>query len=399
MDLETEDFEGVDILAAGGPYHGQGSARNGDHYDVARLERFASDARELANEVRAAVKLGHSPEQQLLRESGLLDEHGAPAAGWLDSLRVEGDKLKADLRRVPKKLAGIIRAGGFRTRSVEMQRYTSPSTGKTYDWVITGLALLGAKAPAVRTLDDIVALYAAPEGLLPDLDDEAPEGTRTVNFEAGSIPDPGMADATLTLTSEQTGGLAKALGLKAAELAPEKLLAAIETATKTATQAVADQAKTELEAATKKLSDAEAELKTLKAAAGAADGEGAKELAETLKALAASAEKGEKAAEDLRVMRRETLLDNAIRAGKLEPAMRAQYVKLYDASPDVTRETIEALPKRDDLFKVFGADGADISGEGPVEDDEAQKEADARYRAYCAAVGIDAPTRTAEVAA
>lgn len=389
--LETVDIAGIDLLAAGGPYLGTGSAPGGDFYSVDDLQRFAANATALSGEVRIPIKLGHSPQQNLLRESGLLDEHGAPAAGWIENVRVQGSKLVGDAKRVPAKLAGLINVGAFRTRSVEQRKYVSQRTGKDHGWVIDGLALLGGKAPAVRTLDDIVALYSS-DAELPSLDGEPAEGVRTVTVKDASISGDGMADApaTLTLTPEQTAALSKSLGVKAEDLgAPEKLLAAIETATKTAATAAVAEIKPGLE---KQLADANAELKTLKAAAGAAGDEGAKELAETLKALAASAEKGERAAEDLRVMRRDTLLDNAIRAGKLEPALRPQYVKLFDASPEVTRETIEALPKREDLFKTYGADGADITG-GSAEgtpDEDAEK-AEQMYRDYCANVGLPVP--------
>lgn len=387
--LETVDIPHFDILAAGGPYFGTGSAPGGDFYTVDDLRRFASVAAELASEVRPAVKLGHSKEQQLLRQSGLFDEHGQPAAGWLENLRVEGDKLYADAKRVPAKLAALIKAGAFRMRSVEQRKYVgqgASNRGKEYGWIIDGLSLLGGKAPAVRTLDDIVALYST-DGVLPEFGDEVPEGVRTVTFAAASIPGGDMPDS-LTLTPEQTAAVAKHLGVeKPADLAPEKLLAAIESATKAASTAAADPVKAELETAKKALADAETELKTLKAAGGVGDDEGAKELAATLKTLAAQAEKGEKAAEELRAMRRDTLLDNAIRAGKLEPALRPQMAKLYDASPDVTRETLEAMPKRDDLFKTYGADG---DGD-QLPADEQLKADDDLYKAYAAAAGVEVP--------
>lgn len=399
MPLETVDIAGIDILAAGGPYIGTGSKPGGDYYTVDDLNRFAASARELAGEVHIPIKLGHSKEQNLLRHSGLLDEHGAPAAGWLDAatIRVEGTKLLGDAKRVPAKLGQLMRAGAFRTRSVEQRVYTSQRTGKAHGWIIDGLALLGGKAPAVRTLDDIVALYDA-DGDLPELDGEPPEDVRTINYSAASISEDRMATDTLTLTPEQTAAIAKGLGLEPKDLAPEKLLAAIETATKTAAEAAVAKIKPELE---KKLSDADAKIKALEKGDGKGAGDEVVEaLKEQLKQLSADAEAGKGAAEALRVMQRDTLLDNAIRGGKLEPAMRAQYVKLYDASPDVTRETVEKLPKRDDLFKVYGADGADITGtgtgDGPTEDEQ---KADEMYRAYCQSVGIEAPETKATVAA
>lgn len=374
--LETEDIDGINLLAAGGPYHGSGTAKGGDFYSVDDLRAFAAKAHELSGEVRIPIKLGHSPQQALLRESGLFDEHGQPAAGWIENLRVEGEKLLGDAKRVPKKLAELVKVGAFRTRSVEQRNYTSQRTGKQHGWVIDGLALLGGKAPAVRTLDDIVALYSAPDADLPELGGEPDEGVRTINFSAGSITGSRMADAPLTLTPEQTAAVAKALGAEPKDLAPEKLLAAIESATKAAETAAADKSKTDLDEAQKKLADAETELKALKAAAGSS-GETGKELAETLKKLADEAKAGVAAAEELRVMRRDTLIDNTIRRGALEPALRKQYAELYDASPDLTKATLEAMPRREELFKTFGADGADISGgknAGEPSEDDAKEQ-------------------------
>jgi hypothetical protein len=170
--LPTEDLVRVDVLAAGGPYFGKGSPPEGDYFTKADLEAMAKAGRELAAEVKPPNKIGHGKEQRLLKNSGLVDDDEQPAAGWLDpkTYRVEKDgkdvwKLYVDVKGVPKKLARLIRAGSFRTRSVEISRVRAQTkrTGgkpKVYDAVITGLAWLGAKAPAVRTLDDVLAWFA-----------------------------------------------------------------------------------------------------------------------------------------------------------------------------------------------------------------------------------------------
>lgn len=173
----------VPILSEGGPYYGTGSPPEGDYYTRADLELIAEANRELADEVKAANKIGHSKEQKLLANSGLaLDE--TPAAGWLPgkSFTVEQAddgkwKLYSDIVRVPSKLSKLFELGAFRTRSVELSKVTSGD--KVYAAVVTGLAWLGAKAPAVRTLDDIYALYHA--------DDQA---------EAGRVVELLYADAT-----------------------------------------------------------------------------------------------------------------------------------------------------------------------------------------------------------
>jgi hypothetical protein len=143
--LATETFRGVELLEAGVRIHGRGSPAAGDVYTVADLERMASASRELAGELHAPAKIGHGGDQ--------------PAVGWLENLRVNGTKLVADVTSVPRRFVELIENRAYRTRSVELSRVTSQRTGRTYDRVVTGLAWLGGKMPAVRTLDDVVKLY------------------------------------------------------------------------------------------------------------------------------------------------------------------------------------------------------------------------------------------------
>ena len=180
MSLQTESLLGVPIMAAGGPYNGRDSGAAGDRFTRGDLQLIAANTNALADELRVPVKIGHSREQRLLRDSGLyVDEQ--PAAGWLTNFRVEGDKLYTDIKAVPKKLAQLVKSGAFRTRSVELNGpVKSQRTGRVYDAVVTALALLGAKAPAIRTLDDIHALYSAAYA-------EGEEPTRAVRGIDGKV--------------------------------------------------------------------------------------------------------------------------------------------------------------------------------------------------------------------
>lgn len=164
--LPTVDIEGVAILAAGGPYYGTGSPPEGDFFSKADLEQIADDTNRLIGlgELRPPSKLGHSDEQRLLNNSGLPASDEMPAAGWLTNFHVEEVsgvwKLLADVKAVPAKLGQILASGGYRTRSVELSAVTrQDGSGERLDSVVTGLAWLGAKAPAVRSLDDIWNLY------------------------------------------------------------------------------------------------------------------------------------------------------------------------------------------------------------------------------------------------
>jgi len=182
MALKTQDILGVDLLAAGGPYHGTGSPTGGDFYTDEDLARIAADTSALlaSGELRIPVKLGHSKEQKLLRASGFTDGE-MPAAGWVTNVRAEGNKLRGDLMRVPDKLADLIGSGAFRTRSVELRSITSQQGGGTRGAVVSGLAWLGAKAPAVRSLDDVVALYS---------DQEEEDGVTIVTYGDDNVWNP-----------------------------------------------------------------------------------------------------------------------------------------------------------------------------------------------------------------
>lgn len=106
---------------------------------------------------KPAVKIGHTDPRF---SDGNHD--GAPAFGWIDNIRTspDGQKLLGDLVGVPAKLAGIM-AAAYRRRSVEMSFGVRTAAGKVYRAAVTGLALLGATAPAVKNLADVYALYSA----------------------------------------------------------------------------------------------------------------------------------------------------------------------------------------------------------------------------------------------
>lgn len=196
-ELETVDMDGVELLAAGGPYFGTGSPEEGDFFDEKFLKTLAQNAETLRDEVQPPIKIGHSQGQKLLKNSGLFTDE-MPAAGYIENQRVANGKLLGDLKKVPKKIADLIDVGAFRKRSVEMQVVKSQTDdGKEYE-VISALALLGAKAPAVRTLNDIVtAWYSDAEDderthmeetvrlLLADVENDT--GARTVDFADGDV--------------------------------------------------------------------------------------------------------------------------------------------------------------------------------------------------------------------
>jgi hypothetical protein len=123
------------------------------------IEGMAAAHAELAERLEPPGKLGHDPEQPLLRTDGL------PAAGWLRNVRAAGGRLFADLAGVPKKIYDLLLAGAYRKRSLEvLHNYRDEATGRVYPHVAAGLALLGARLPAIGSLSDIRALYENESG-------------------------------------------------------------------------------------------------------------------------------------------------------------------------------------------------------------------------------------------
>lgn len=387
-ELETRDFVGVDILAAGGPYFGGGSPPEGDTWTAEQLGALAATNRELAGEVRVPIKLGHSKDQPLLTNSGLVDAAGAPAAGWLENFRLgEGDKagrLLVDLRKVPAKLASLVESGAFRTRSVELSNYTPPQPGSKPRTIVSALTLLGGRMPAVRTLDDIVALYeSAPHVAIPG---DPPEGVRvldyTVNEDAARVEPIKESMADVTFTPEQVASLAQALGVPAkdaAKIEPAKLLEAA-TAKATADAAAVTAAEAEKAEAARQLEAAKVELAAAQAAAPKGD-EG-KALADTIRELSAKADQGAAANEALRVMRRDALIGEAVKAKKIAPAKIAEFVRDYDAAPEVVERIIGNLEPLVES-RAYGSSG----GDEPVSDEQ-EKVDDDLYRQYGEAVGV-----------
>jgi hypothetical protein len=78
------------------------------------------------------------------------------------NLRVDEERgaLVGDLEDVPTELASIIPTA-FRRRSVEIGWNVRTPAGRRYRAALTGLALLGVQAPAVKGLADVLARYSA----------------------------------------------------------------------------------------------------------------------------------------------------------------------------------------------------------------------------------------------
>lgn len=183
----THSIRGVEVFRVG--------KWNGTEFTMGDLLGMVKAFRETRKAVMPFLKLGHNDEQDILRKDDL------PAAGWVDDLYMEGDRLVADFSGIPGKVFDLLERGAYRTRSIEIWRNVNIA-GQTYPWLLTAVALLGAELPAVEGLNDILSLFAA-------------QGGEAMRFEVEGKPlvfDLGNTTQTEdnTMTDEQKKALADA---------------------------------------------------------------------------------------------------------------------------------------------------------------------------------------------
>lgn len=395
--LRTEDLEGVEILRAGGPVHGIGSPPEGDQITVAQLEEMARAFHELREELRPPVVLGHSSEQAILRDAKLLSSDGAPAAGWLDNVRVAGDSLIADLRRVPKMVADLVRVGAFRTRSVAFRPHKGRN-GKDYPYVIRHLGLLGAKLPAVSGLNDWIRLYqdggdepTAGDGRLHVVMFGGDEGSEPRFYEAPaapeSVPDDGGAMPETAAPPTPGAATTPPAAPSAPPADPTPPAAAAPPAPTTAPTEPAASAPTNGGTnEPRRVDDALARELGLEPGATEADVLAkVRELQQTgprqlsvaeYDSLVRKAEAGERAARALYERERDDRVDQAIRDGKLTPAQRDEWRAFYDQSPELVVKQLGSMQPNPAFTREYGSDG------GRTPDEAQQKAEDAGFDAF-----------------
>ncbi len=144
--METYNIKGVEIFAEG--------TWNGDRFTKEDLNKMVQAFNETAPGIRPFLKLGHDANQKLLQKDGM------PAAGWIESLYVSGDKLLADFTDIPKKIYDLIKSKAYRKVSSEIF-YNLTVNDRKYQYLLGAVALLGADTPGVGNLSDIMASYYA----------------------------------------------------------------------------------------------------------------------------------------------------------------------------------------------------------------------------------------------
>lgn len=140
---DTVTLTGIEIMAVG--------TWNGDEYGVDDLDSMVKAYQSGNAGIDPPLKLGHSEGQELVE--------GMPALGWVTNLRRNGQKLLADFKDVPKKIADLINNGAYKKVSSEVFFNLRQPKGARLPRVLSAVALLGAEIPAVSTLSDVEAWY------------------------------------------------------------------------------------------------------------------------------------------------------------------------------------------------------------------------------------------------
>ena len=146
-DLPTVDINGLEVFSAGD--------WNGDKYSEADLDAMVAAFDKVG--FKPTVKAGHADGQEDEKQARKI--FGAPALGYVNKLYRRGKKLVADITKVPRRFADLIKAGSYSRVSSEVYWSYSNHDGQKYPRVLKSVAFLGAEVPAITSLKEIEALY------------------------------------------------------------------------------------------------------------------------------------------------------------------------------------------------------------------------------------------------
>lgn len=121
---------------------GRHTANSGETLD------FSADA-------LAAAAAGYDP---TLHEAPIVIGHpanDAPAYGWVRGLRLDGDRVVAELEQLDEQFAELVKAGKFKKRSAAWYTPDAPGNPTPGVWYLRHVAFLGAQPPAVKGLKDV----------------------------------------------------------------------------------------------------------------------------------------------------------------------------------------------------------------------------------------------------
>lgn len=119
---------------------------NNFEFTLNDLRKMAMSYSSLKDVLQVPLKFGHNEEQQMT--------DGQPALGWVSDVYVKGQKLVAEFSDIPDIVFNAMQKGLYKNVSVEVDFDVSYKKN-FYDFVLTGVALLGADLPAVNNLNSL----------------------------------------------------------------------------------------------------------------------------------------------------------------------------------------------------------------------------------------------------
>jgi cation transport regulator ChaB len=346
---ETYDLPNIEIFAAGTWKDSVGKLHK---FDKSSLQNIIEAFNELKGKVDPPLKLGHSIKQELLASGGL------PAAGWLDNLRISGNKILADFKKIPSKIYKIIKNGGLKRVSPEIvYDYQAQPGGKKYPLFLEAAALLGVEQKAMKTLNDFVNVYS--EEIVDDVSFELDYNIAV--FTEGDIHD-GMSNKT-----EQ----------EVIDMELEKML---------------EKKEKEVDELKGKFSESETKVKTLETSLNETNGK-----VETLEAENKDLKgKVSQFAEEAKKKEISDYVDSKIKEGKIPAALKDEYVAQFSDLPEDKLEgmkkIIDKTPKIDfSEHSVATSKGNDTSDNKTNELGDAVEgvERDKEIKAYMSEHNVD----------
>ena len=205
------------------------------------------------NIVRPHLKLGHTDAQNWFGQ-----EDGIPSLGWITKVWRKGNKLLADIDSVPDALMDMIKSRRFHNVSIEVLWDSGVEhNGRTFDRVLTAVALLGIEMPAVKDLAGLAsALFQT--GPMHQFAGAADAIAIEATTDKGDdpVPEPkGKDPVTAIYTQEQYDNLVEAAVAKAVKDSEVKFAETTEGSKK------------ELEVMTERATQAEGEITKVRAEA------------------------------------------------------------------------------------------------------------------------------------
>jgi len=125
---------------------------NGLEFTESDLDDVVANFESLGENHKVPLKLGHNEDQKVT--------DGQPALGWVSKIYKHGQKLLADFTDMPSVIYDAMMKKLYRTVSVELL-FNVDHKGTKYNHVLDAVAILGADQPAVNTLSDLNALLAS----------------------------------------------------------------------------------------------------------------------------------------------------------------------------------------------------------------------------------------------